>query len=195
MLAQQALGVNSVMMYGVSLLAPILPTSSSLINILVALVGPIVTLACAPLPDVIGRKPCLLLSMAGMGCSALVLGFAIVNDVAVLAAVMVLTFVSSFALGLGPIPFILAAELVGPEAVGATQSWALASNWIATFLVAQFFPVVNERMGKGRVYFVFAGLAVVFGVFTAWWVPETKGKADADEVWARDGGVRVGRED
>jgi hypothetical protein len=44
---------------------------------------------------------------------------------------------------------------------------------------------VNEKLGKGQVYFVFAGFAALFGAFTAWWVPETKGKADADEVWGR----------
>lgn len=97
----------------------------------------------------------------------------------------VLTFVSSFGLGLGPIPFILSSELVGSEAVGATQSWALAANWIATFVISQFFPIVNDKLGNGIVYFFFAGMAVVFGAFTAWFVPETKGKANADEVWGR----------
>ena len=85
-------------------------------------------------------------------------------------------------------PFILANELVGPEAVGATQSWALAANWIATFLVSQFFPVVNEALGRGKVYFVFAGVAVLAGGFVAWWVPETRGKSGADEVWGRGSG-------
>lgn len=194
MLAQQACGVNSVMMYGVSVLSGVLPTSSAALNVIVALVGPVVTLACAPLPDRLGRKPCLLLSIAGMGVSSLVLAIAIAHSIAVLSGVMVLTFVASFSLGLGPIPFILSSELVGPEAVGATQSWALASNWIATFVVAQFFPVLNEAMGKGRVYFLFAGMALAFGLFTAWWVPETKGKRDADEVWGRKN-VREGRVD
>jgi hypothetical protein len=114
-----------------------------------------------------------------------VLGFGIMNSIPILSAVAVLCFVAAFGLGLGPIPFILASELVNTEAVGATQSWALAANWIATFFVAQFFPVVNERLGKGQVYFIFAGFAALFAAFTAWWVPETKGKADADEVWGR----------
>jgi predicted MFS family arabinose efflux permease len=103
----------------------------------------------------------------------------------------VLLFIGSFAFGLGPIPFILSSELVGSEAVGATQSWALAVNWISTFIVAQFFPIVNERLGKGIVYFVFAGIAALSFVLVTWYVPETKGKKDADEVW----GGPVRRED
>lgn len=107
-------------------------------------------------------------------------------SVKILAAVATLTFVASFAVGLGPVPYILANELVGPEAVGATQSWALAANWLATFLVSQFFPIVNEALGgRGRVYFIFAACALGFGAFIAWWVPETKGKSGAEEVWGR----------
>lgn len=108
------------------------------------------------------------------------------NNIKPLAATASFLFVASFGFGLGPIPFILANELVGPEAVGATQSWALASNWVATFIVSQFFPILNKALGeKGRVYYVFAAVALVFGAFIAWWVPETKGKNGADEVWGR----------
>ena len=103
-----------------------------------------------------------------------------------LSAVATLLFVASFAVGLGPVPFILASELAGPEAVGATQSWALSVNWIATFLVAQFFPILNRALGKGKVYFLFAALAAAFFAFIAWWVPETRGRKDVDEVWGRE---------
>jgi MFS family permease len=185
MVAQQLTGINSIVMYGVALLSDILAANSALLNVVVALVNIVVTVAGAPLVDRLGRKTCLLMSMGGMGVSSLVLGFGIMNSVPVLSAVAVLCFVAAFGLGLGPVPFILSSELVNSEAVGATQSWALAANWIATFFVAQFFPVVNEKLGKGQVYFVFAGFAALFAAFTAWWVPETKGKADADEVWGR----------
>ncbi|KAL9075213.1 MAG: hypothetical protein Q9157_004091 [Trypethelium eluteriae] len=185
MLAQQFCGINSIVMYGVSLLTSLLSTSSALLNLCVSLLNLFVTLFCAPLVDLLGRKPVLLLSIAGMGTSSLALALSIIFALPPLSAIAVITFVGSFGLGLGPVPFILASELVGPEAVGATQSWALAANWLATFVVAQFFPVVNERLGKGKVYFIFMGLAIFFGIFVAWWVPETKGKRDADEVWGR----------
>lgn len=171
-------------MYGVSLLSTLLPTSSALLNIGLAAINLLVTTTCAPLADTLGRKPCLLLSIAGMGTSSFLLGIAILQHVPILSAISVICFVASFGFGLGPIPFILASELVDGGAVGATQSWALAANWSATFAVAQFFPVLNEWMG-GRVYFLFAGMAVAFGAFVALKVPETKGKGSVDEVWGR----------
>lgn len=179
-------GINSIVMYGVSLLADLLKSNSALLNILVSVLNIVVTLGCAPLADILGRKFCILGSIAGMGASSVLLAIGIRQAIPVLSAIAVLFFVASFGFGLGPVPFILSSELVGPEAVGATQSWALAANWIATFIVAQFFPMVNEKLGKGMVYFLFAGLAAFFFVFIAWWVPETKGKKDADEVWGRE---------
>lgn len=185
MLAQQLSGINSIVMYGVSLLADLLASNSALLNLAVSAVNIIVTTGCAPLPDKLGRKACLLQSLAGMGISSLLLAIGIMRSIPVLSAVAVLLFVSSFALGLGPVPFILSAELVGPEAVGATQSIALAANWIATFLVAQFFPLASAKL-HGKVYIIFAALSAAFFVFISWFVPETKGKKDADEVWGRE---------
>lgn len=185
MMAQQFTGINSIVMYGVSLLSSLLEANSAILNVAVSAINVIMTAAAATLVDKLGRKTCLLMSTTGMGTSSLLLAIGIKGSFKILSAVAVLTFVASFALGLGPVPFILASELVPSNAVGATQSWALAVNWIATFCVAQFFPILNELMGKGEVYFIFTAFAVFFVTFIAIWVPESKGKADADEVWGR----------
>jgi Na+/melibiose symporter-like transporter len=190
MFSQQLCGINSIVMYSVSLLSDLLPTSSALLAILISLVNLATTVACSPLPDRLGRKTCLMLSILGQGTSSLILAFSIVFGVKILSAVAVLCFVAFFAVGLGPVPFILASEMVGQEAVGATQSWSLAANYIATFLVSLFFPIVNKALnsaigGQGWVYFIFAALAACCATFVWWKVPETKGKKGMDEVWGR----------
>ncbi|KAL3259913.1 hypothetical protein ABHI18_004991 [Aspergillus niger] len=187
MVAQQFTGINSIIMYSVSLLQTILPTTAALLTVIISAINLIITLACSPLPDKIGRRSCLLLSISGMGFNSILLALGIYFNQKVLSAIAVLLFVSCFAVGLGPVPFILASELVGPEAVGATQSCALAANWIATFVVAQFFPMLNDTLGgRGKIYWVFTGMACLLGGFIYWRVPETKGKTSADEVWGRD---------
>ncbi|KAI1269978.1 general substrate transporter [Xylariaceae sp. FL1019] len=190
MCTQQLCGINSIIMYSVSLLRDFLPVSSSLLTIVISAINLITTIACSPLPDKLGRKTCLLLSIFGQGTSALVLALSILFGAKILSAIAVLLFVAFFAVGLGPVPFILASEMVGPEAVGAVQSCCLGANYVATFLVAQFFPIVNAalnaRFGRaGWVYFIFTVLAGLCGIFVFWRVPETKGKKDADEVWGR----------
>ena len=190
MASQQLCGINSIIMYSVSLLRDLLPMNSALLTIIISAINLLTTLACSPLPDKLGRKTCLLVSIVGQGTSSLALALSILLGAKILSAVMVLLFVAFFAVGLGPVPFILASELVGQEAVGATQSWCLGASYIATFLVAQFFPIINlalnERFGgAGWVYFIFTALAAMCGLFVFWRVPESKGKKDADEVWGR----------
>ncbi|KAF2757677.1 vacuolar protein sorting-associated protein 73 [Pseudovirgaria hyperparasitica] len=189
MVAQQFTGINSIVMYGVGLLSSLLQSNSALLNLVVSALNIIVTAATAPLVDRLGRKVCILNSIFVMGASSLLLAIGIIKSIKILSAVAVLLFVSGFALGLGPVPFILASELVDPEAVGATQSWALSSNWISTFCVAQFFPILNEQL-HGKVYLIFTGLAAFFFVFVTWYVPESKGKKTADEVWGRESSAR-----
>jgi len=192
MAAQQLTGINSIVMYGVGLLSSLLSSSSALLNIFVSLVNVVCTTAFAPLSDnpKLGRKGVLLLSIAGMSISSILLGIGISASIKVLSAVCVLLFVASFALGLGPVPFMIASEMVDGPGIGATQSWSLGANWIATFVVAQFFPVVNKALGNGVVYFVFCGLGVAFFVLIWRYVPETRGKKSMDEVW----GFEVGQD-
>jgi MFS family permease len=190
MFAQQLCGINSIVMYSVSLLKDLLPISSGVLTIVISVINLGITMAASPLPDRLGRKTCLLMSIIGQGSSSLALALSIMFGWKILSAVAVLLFVAFFALGLGPVPFIMASELVGSEAVGATQSWALGASYIATFLVAYLFPIVNEALnnalgGAGWVYFIFAGFALLWAGFVTRQVPETRGKRDADEVWGR----------
>lgn len=185
MIAQQFTGINSIIMYGVALLADILKSNSAILNLAVSALNIAITAGCAPLVDKLGRKLCLLVSIGGMGTSSVLLAIGIKQSIPILSAVAVGFFVASFGFGLGPIPFILASELSNQEAVSSTQTWALVFNWISTFCVAQFFPVVNQALGKGVVYYVFAALAAFFATFVFFYVPETKGKKNADEVWGR----------
>ncbi|KFZ03108.1 hypothetical protein V502_11226 [Pseudogymnoascus sp. VKM F-4520 (FW-2644)] len=190
MCVQQFTGINSVMMYSVSILTDLFPTSATLLTILISIVNLIATTASAPLPDILGRKSSLLISITGLGFSSAALGASILFSLPTLSAASIIMFVAFFATGLGPIPFMMASELVSTEAKGATQSWALATNWIGTYLVAQFFPILNDSVnealgGAGWLYFAFAAVAAVGVLFVGRFVPETKGKRDADEVWGR----------
>jgi hypothetical protein len=119
-----------------------------------------------------------------MGSMAFCLAISLFTHVKILSAISVLLFVMSFATGLGPVPFMMASELVGQEAVGATQSWCLGSNYVATWVVSQFFPIINARFGTGAAFCVFGGCAVLSFLFVSLKVPETKGK-DVDEAWGR----------
>ena len=183
MFAQQATGINCVVMYSVEILGAALPSGAVLITVIVSAVNVLVTMMCAPLADKIGRKPCLLLSIGGIGTGSLLLAMGLIYKVPGLSVFATFLFVTSFGVGLGPVPFILASELVDSEAFGAVQTWGLTACWLANFSVAQFFPMLDAALPKGHVFWVFVVIAIGVGSFIAWWVPESKGKATTAEVW------------
>ncbi|KAG0651282.1 putative metabolite transport [Hyphodiscus hymeniophilus] len=190
MMAQQLTGINSVMMYSVELMSSIFPTTSTLLTIMLSLINLLTTILCAPLPDKLGRKPALLLSITGMGFSSLALAFSMLFSIKILSAVSAICFVASFGVGIGAIPFILASELVDQEASSATQGWGLAANWIATFSIAQFCPMINDALnskfgGTGWVYFIFTALALISAIFVVCCVPETQKTGHVEEPWER----------
>ncbi|KAF3928350.1 hypothetical protein ABW21_db0200117 [Orbilia brochopaga] len=182
MIAQQFMGINAIIMYGVGILKVIIPSGATLINVLVSLLNLFVTAGAARFIDKVGRKSLLLSSIAGMGVFSALLGVGIMFKIQVLSGVATLMFVSSFAIGLGPLPFMIASELVDHDAVGAAQSIGLTTNWLATFAVAAGFPALREVVGDGEVFFIFAALGFVFFWFVLQFIPETKGKT-VEEVW------------
>ncbi|KAF3307827.1 hypothetical protein TWF173_002313 [Orbilia oligospora] len=147
MIAQQFMGINAIIMYGVSILGDIIPTGATLINVIVSLLNLFVTAIAARIIDKVGRKPPLLLSIVGMGIFSALLGTGIIFKIQILSGISTLLFVSSFAIGLGPLPFMIASELVGHEAVGAAQSIGLTTNWLTTFAVASGFPLLRAVVG------------------------------------------------
>lgn len=183
MMAQQLTGINSLSFYSVNILGSVSPSNAEFISIFVAAINVLATALLSFLPDVIGRKPCLLLSTGGVATSCVLLVLGLSASMTVILVPALLLFVCSFSAGLGTVPFMLASELVGPEAVGAVSSWGLGANWISSFIVAQFFPLINGALVPGHVFWIFAAIAVFFGCLIWWCVPESKGKTDLDEIW------------
>lgn len=190
MVIQQATGINGVILYSVSLLKGVIPISSALLTIFISLVNLFCTIGCSNLPDRLGRKATLLISISGMGISSFLLATGLQCNVQILSALSVLGFVAFFAAGLGPVPFGLASEMIEPEAKGALQSLALGASYAATFVIAQGFPILNSFMnnlvgGVGSTFFIFAGTAALSVWFVFAKVPETRGRS-VEEVWGRE---------
>lgn len=162
MLAQQFTGINSIVFYGVYVLTPI-SSNSALLNVFISTINIFVTLMAVPLINRLGRKVLLLISTAGMGICSCLLAVGISQKISLLSAIAAVVFVSSFAIGLGPVPFVLIGEVNKRRAVGVAGSVALTTNWIATFLVAYLFPILTQAIG-GMAFFVFTGFAALVSI-------------------------------
>ena len=179
---QQFDGINSIIFYGVSVLVSIFPNHSIIINCLISLVNVIVTFISATIVDKLGRKPLLLLSVSFLGIATVLMGLGIIWTSSLLSIAGTFTYITFFAIGMGPIPFLLVGEVTQPIAKALAQSWGTSMNWIATFIVGYTFPVLKEWLG-GSVYFIFTVMCCASVWFIKTKVPETKGKHSYQEVW------------
>lgn len=170
LIAQQFCGINSIIFYGVSILSNLFPNQTNLINCMISVMNLVVTLYSSTIVDKFGRKVMLLVSITGMAIFAFGLGFGINNSLPILSASSATLYVFFFALGLGPIPFMIISELVPHNAVGAAQSVGTTANWGATFLVGYLFPVLNSKYG-GNTYYLFVAFCVASIVFVMYFVP------------------------
>ncbi|EPQ28802.1 uncharacterized protein PFL1_03605 [Pseudozyma flocculosa PF-1] len=163
-LAQQLSGVNAVLYYSTGILSTILPSLAGSIGILITVINMLMTFPPILLisEDRLGRRNLMVLSAAVMSVSSLLLGVAIVYDIAILSAVCIVVMVAGFSVGLGPIPFVILPELVPSRAVSTTTSLGLSLNWSGNFLIgAAFLPLKNflagfdHRHTGGAVFWLF----------------------------------------
>jgi SP family facilitated glucose transporter-like MFS transporter 3 len=94
------------------------------------------------------------------------------NEVSV-AGVML--FVWFFEIGLGPIPWLIVAEMFPAKPRPTAMSVATMVNWSFSFVVGLTFPMLQSHLGKNAFVPFTLALVIAFA-FTFKFVPETKGK-------------------
>lgn len=182
LMGQQFCGINSIIFYGVKVISDLLPDQAILANFGISILNVVVTFGASPLVDHWGRKPLLITSATSMSLASSLISYGILTSNAVLLVVFTFVYIGVFAVGLGPIPFLVIPELSPVEAVGKAQSYGTTCNWLATFIIGYGFPILNSWLG-GTVFFLFSSFAILFAVYVYYEIPETKGKKDYYEVW------------
>ncbi|BFZ58138.1 Solute carrier 2, facilitated glucose transporter member 4 [Savitreella phatthalungensis] len=181
MFANQLTGVNAVIFYGTGILKRLLPDLSAWISVLIQVVNLGVTLVSARLIDSTGRRRLLVWSLTGMVVAHAGLAIGLNGDLPGLSAVAAAGVIAAFGLGAGPIPFLLIGELVPGAAVGHAQSLGLSVNWLLTFVVGFFFPVLQRSFG-GSAFYIFSGVCFACLIAVLSKVPETRNKTPL-QLW------------
>ncbi|GAA5840809.1 hypothetical protein JCM9279_001227 [Rhodotorula babjevae] len=166
MLFQQLSGINAVMYYSTKILTAVNPGSAKMVSLYVTLVNLVMTFPAVFLIDRLGRRSLLLVSLSAMSLSTAVLGWAINTEHFAVASTGIIAFVVSFAVGLGPVPFVLIGELPPKEASSATASIAVAVNWLSNLAVGiGFLPLRDWLAGSsdksGSVFFLFTAVTAL----------------------------------
>ncbi|MEW5818683.1 MAG: sugar porter family MFS transporter [Cyanobacteriota bacterium] len=194
MFIQQCTGINTVIYYAPTIFqktgfeseqAAIAATS------IVGVINVLFTIVSIVLIDKIGRRPLLLVGLTGMTLSLGVLGLAFMEtetlgaSLKYVAVASTLVYIASFAVSLGPICWLLIAEIYPLKIRGVAMSIATFSNWAFNFLVALSFPILLERIGPPATFWIFALLSIGGWIFCYCYVPETKGHSleKIEEHW------------
>ncbi len=182
--AQQITGINTVIYYAPTILkfagvssAP----AAILASVGVGVVNLLLTLVAMQLIDRVGRRPLLLISLAGMAVSVSVLGLAFSlkqfsGSLGFVALASLMTYVGFFAVGLGPVFWLILSEIYPLRIRGRAMSVGTAANWSANLIVALSFLTLTQVLGKPATFWLYGVVSILAWLFAFFLVPETKGK-------------------
>uniref|UniRef100_A0A146L3L7 Facilitated trehalose transporter Tret1 n=2 Tax=Lygus hesperus TaxID=30085 RepID=A0A146L3L7_LYGHE len=125
-----------------------------------------------------GRKLLLLISYFVMGTSLFVLaGYIYIKPEGLgwIPVACLCLHVVAYALGAGPIPYIVMTETLRPDIKGLATSTIIFWGTLLAFISVQVFPILNTHMGQHGAFLFFGAWCYIGFVFTWFIVPETKG--------------------
>ncbi|XP_063608767.1 facilitated trehalose transporter Tret1-like [Penaeus indicus] len=173
--------------------------SNGVSSSIIAAVMVAMSVISSALVDKAGRKALLVISAATMAIAFNILAQyfagkeshrAWIDGAAWVPLACLVLFVSAFSVGFGPIPWLLLGELFSPEVKDVAVSLVQVINWSTAFLTTLIFAPLQTSLGNAGMYLLFSGLCVLALAFSAFLVPETKGKT-LQEIAAHFGGSPV----
>lgn len=178
---QQLSGINAVIYYAPDIFAHAGFDSTKtqmLATIGVGVVNVATTVVAMFLIDRLGRRPLLIIGFLGAAATMLVIALGVVFPNAVpswLIIAMLLLYIASFAVAIGPLPHLLMSEIFPLRVRGPGMSMASLSNWGFNFLVVFAFPLMLAGPGLAFTFTLFAVICLGGIGFTLTRVPETTG--------------------
>jgi sugar porter (SP) family MFS transporter len=190
---QQFTGINTVIYYAPTIfqLAGLHSASAAILaTVGVGVVNVLLTIVALRLLDRVGRRPLLLYGLVGMVISLGVLGAAFLfasssSVVAWLAVISLALYVACFAIGLGPVFWLLISEIYPLKIRGRAMGVATMMNWGSNLIVALTFLSLLHSLGRSATFWLYAVIGIVAWFFVYRLVPETKGRTleQIDAEW------------
>ncbi|XP_043968083.1 solute carrier family 2, facilitated glucose transporter member 8 [Gambusia affinis] len=190
MVFQQMTGINAIMFYAEDIFVQAHFKESELASVIVALIQVIFTGIAAVIMDRAGRKVLLVISGVAMMLSTTAFGvyfyltpkvpsgaLAPPADLTWLALASMAVFIAGFAIGWGPIPWLIMSEVIPIRVRGFAGAAVVLSNWGMAFVVTKTFQDMMNLLTSAGTFWLFACMCGLNIIFTVIFVPETKGKS------------------
>ena len=179
---QQLSGINAVIYYAPKIFQYAGFSSNNQqmwATVLVGLVNMLVTIVAVAYVDKWGRKPILYFGLIVTSTSMLCLSYLFhigltTAPTQYLAIFLVLSFICGFAISLGPVIWILCAEIYPLRAREVGMTVATVTNWSFNAIVGGFFLTVVNAIGISSTFLVLSALGCLSFVYIVYFCPETK---------------------
>jgi len=192
MLAQQLSGINCAIFYSTEIFdkyAKLSQEASQGATLGMGAMNVAMTFVSLVLIEKAGRKILMISGLSVMVIMTIMLLVSLLVDkkefpfMSYVAIVAVILFVVGFATGPGSIPWFFVTELFAQSGRPTATSIAVVVNWTANFLVGLGFQPLQLLM-DAWVFLVFIIIQVLFIIYVAIFVPETKNKT-IEEITAQ----------
>jgi sugar porter (SP) family MFS transporter len=160
--------------------------SEILFNIVITgAINLVFTIAAMLLVDRFGRRKLMIFGCIAIGASHLAASMAYrfhSSDTWVL--VLTLCAIACYAMSLAPVTWVLITEIFPNRMRASAISVSVAILWVASFVLAYTFPLLNQSLGTSAAFLIYAGICFVGAAFVHVTLSETKGISleDLEEV-------------
>lgn len=177
----QFCGINAIIYYGPSILnaAGVSLSNSLQSQIIFGVANLMFTLIAVWKVDHWGRRPLYLIGTAAAALSLMVVGACLYteNTQGLLLLLSVVVFLASFAFSIGPLKFVVAAEIFPSHIRGRAMALSILVMWVADTVIGQLTPMLLEGIGAGSTFWFFAMWCVLAFAVVYRLLPETKGSS------------------
>lgn len=187
-LLSQFTGINAIIYYGPRIMEQAgLQLSDALGGqVIIGIVNVVATVVAILRIDKYGRKKLMQGGITGMFFSLLVVGilFLTGHTQGTLLLIFILIFIASFAIGYGPVIWVLLAEIYPTRVRGRAMSVATLTVWVGAGIIGQVVPWMLEVLSPAVTFFIFALCCIPVPLILRK-IPETKGLSleDIEDIW------------
>jgi sugar porter (SP) family MFS transporter len=192
MACSQFCGINAIIYYSSRIFesAGAMSDTAFTSSVWVGLVNLLFTSVAIALVGRAGRRPLLLVGTAVQVIALGVVGWLFddrLGGAPLLISIVI--FIAAFAMAMGPIGWLLCAEIFPNSVRGRAMSVASFTVWVSCYTVAQTFPVLNDspRVGPAITFWIYSGISLFAFLVVLFMVPETKGRSleEIEQHWQR----------
>lgn len=181
---QQVTGINTILYYAPTIfkIAGFSSESGAILATMgVGIVFVLSTIVAIPLIDRLGRKPLLYIGMIIMALGLAALSWSFhgnhlqTGDNTTIAIFSMMIYIVGFGISLGPIMWLMIAEIFPLRVRGIGSSIATCINWGSNWAVAFTFLFFIDWLNTSGTFLLYCIITLLSLIFIYFYVPETKG--------------------